>query len=434
MADTANHWTARLSVQGWCALAAVLAVAFFCINIQIPSKIFFDEVYYVPAARHLIDLSSPLNQEHPPLAKYLIALGIRMFGDNSFGWRLPSALFGGLALFGTLMFAWELYRSARICILTGILLVAGQMLFVQSRIAMLDVFMAGFLMLALWQVAAAVRAERAGWKPLAWAGVLTGLAMACKWTAAPYGAALGLGFFVWRIGTLGRAAWNPVTLLLSRDRSPVADTSLLQAFLLLGVLPAIVYFACFLPLGLYAQGAIPPSGIWNYQLYMEARQSGIMAPHRYSSLWWQWVIDARPIWYLYELSDGAIRGVLLLGNPIVMWAGLPALALSVIMAVRLKNWALCVPTVLWLIGVDIWIVLPKAVTFYHHYFVPSFFLIVALAATLEFLWLRDRKYLAPALLVGAAVAVFVDFYPIIAAMKLGDPQSFNHWMWLDSWR
>ncbi len=429
-----RHWTTRLSAQGWAALAGVVAIGFFLINIQHPYALFFDEVYYVPAARHLIDLSAPINEEHPPFAKCLIALGITIFGDNHWGWRLPSALFGGITLFGALMFTWELYRSARIAVLTGLFLIAGHLLFIQSRIAMLDIFMAAFLMLALWQLAAAVRAEHGAWKRLAWAGAMLGLSIACKWTAAPYGLVTSLGFLLWRAGLLGKRAWNPGTLLLDRTTGPVRGVSLVEAGLLLGLLPAIVYLATFLPMAFFAEKSVPVTHFLMYQWEIAKHQAGVMAPHPYSSAWWQWIIDERPIWYLYEQAEGAIRGVLLLGNPIIMWAGLPALILSVVMGVKLKNWALFVPTGLWLVGVEIWIVLPKKVTFYHHYFVPSFFLIIALAATIEYLWLRDRKYVAPAILVLAALAVFVDFYPILAALPLSGAQAFNHWMWLPSWR
>ena len=31
---------------------------------------------------------------HPPVGKWLIALGIKLFGDNEFGWRFMGALLG----------------------------------------------------------------------------------------------------------------------------------------------------------------------------------------------------------------------------------------------------------------------------------------------------------------------------------------------------
>jgi len=51
------------------ALLAVLSQALFCFRLTVPTKVMFDEVHYVPAARQLIALSGPVNIEHPLLAK-----------------------------------------------------------------------------------------------------------------------------------------------------------------------------------------------------------------------------------------------------------------------------------------------------------------------------------------------------------------------------
>src|SRR3569833_4113759 len=88
--------------------SAVIAVAIFLvahlallIGLSTPQKFAFDEVHYVPAARQMLapaKTSPMLNPMHPPLAKELMALSIRTFGDNAFGWRYPGTLFGALAV------------------------------------------------------------------------------------------------------------------------------------------------------------------------------------------------------------------------------------------------------------------------------------------------------------------------------------------------
>src|SRR5260221_126402 len=69
------------------------------VGVTTPEKFVFDEVHYVPAARQMLEPGMPepiLNPMHPPLAKQLIALSIRTFGDGPLGWRYPAVLFGSL--------------------------------------------------------------------------------------------------------------------------------------------------------------------------------------------------------------------------------------------------------------------------------------------------------------------------------------------------
>ena len=87
------------------AVAALFA-ALGLVRLAIPTTPFFDEVHYLPAARAVLELNLATNVEHPPLAKQIMALGIALFGDNPWGWRLPSLLFGTLALFAAMRAAW----------------------------------------------------------------------------------------------------------------------------------------------------------------------------------------------------------------------------------------------------------------------------------------------------------------------------------------
>ena len=84
------------------AMVFLVSLAILVIGIS-SSPITFDESAYVNAARNFIAGTASANAEHPPLAKYFIALSIKIFGDCSFRWRFPSAVAGAflaLSVFG----------------------------------------------------------------------------------------------------------------------------------------------------------------------------------------------------------------------------------------------------------------------------------------------------------------------------------------------
>ena len=93
--------------------------------------------------------SPMLNPMHPPLAKQLIALSIRSFGDNPLGWRYPGALFGALAIVAIYLCGLALFAAQGPAIAAALIAFFNQMLFVQSRIAMLDIFALAFSLLAI---------------------------------------------------------------------------------------------------------------------------------------------------------------------------------------------------------------------------------------------------------------------------------------------
>ena len=149
------------------ARTTVVAVVLFLsthllllVGVTTPDKFYFDEVHYVPAARQMLEpvMPSPmLNPMHPPLAKQMIALSIRGFGDNPLGWRYPATLFGALAIVAVYFCGLALFAAQGPAIAAALIAFFNQMLFVQSRIAMLDIFSLAF---ALFGIAAFMQGFR----------------------------------------------------------------------------------------------------------------------------------------------------------------------------------------------------------------------------------------------------------------------------------
>lgn len=138
----------------------------------------------------------------------------------------------------------------------------------------------------------------------------------------------------------------------------------------------------------------------------------------------------RPIWYLYERVDGAQRGVLLVGNPAVLWGGLVAVAACLYGWWRTRAPALLAAVGLWLGGYLIWAIIPKSLGFFYYYYLPSIFLCVALAVSLDH-FARGTRWDTRFLLL--VLALFALFYPVLSAMPLWGPNAFHFWTWFPSW-
>lgn len=431
-------------------LRATLAIAlvFFLVELSrlgIPSKTMFDEIHYVPAARRLIELTSRLNPEHPLLGKVAISLGIRAFGDTPFGWRFPNLVLGTVGLIAGTRALWWASGSSRVAVLFAVFLATDFIWFIMARIAMLDMTMLAMLALAMWQWALALRprfAERRGGRVhLVLAGLFMGLSLGAKWNGAPLMVLPGL-LFAWQravaldivvrprgVREAARMLWR---WLVATHAGPVRGVSVIEAALWLGLWPLLVYFATFAPAFFYKVQPMTLKGLLPWQAYMWKLQDSVVKPHRYMSHWWQWVLNLRPIWFLYEKVDGAQRGVLMAGNPFTMLAGLPALAWCGRSAWHGRGLPALI-VVLYGLSLLFWGLNGKPVQFYYHYELAASFLMAALALVLGTWW--DRGLAWPGRMsVALALVMFIGFYPIISAGPLAGKRSFIDYMWLPTWK
>ena len=129
-------------------IVAGLAMHFSIINQ--PQDVMTDEVYYVNDARNIVNGDGELRAEHPPLGQLLIAAGIAMFGDTTFGWRFFSVIFGAAGIVFFYLVCGRLGMSRRASLIATFLLAFENLTFVQASIAMLDVFSVTFMLAAFW--------------------------------------------------------------------------------------------------------------------------------------------------------------------------------------------------------------------------------------------------------------------------------------------
>src|SRR5262249_13095435 len=124
--------------------------------------------------------SAPLgddpNAEHPQLAKVIDAGSIELFGDNPFGWRLPTLLLGTIAILGMYALVRAAGGGSWVALGAATLMAADNLLLVHSRIETLDV---PALAPMIWAVVLYLRKHP--WL----AGVLIGIGSTVK-LVAPY--------------------------------------------------------------------------------------------------------------------------------------------------------------------------------------------------------------------------------------------------------
>ena len=139
------------------------------------------------------------------------ATGSLNVDDYAFAWRLPGVILGALAAGLLYLLTRVLFRRREVGVLAGLFAVLDGMLFVQSRIAMNDVYTGFFILAAYvlfaWLWLQPARRRWPFWAAMPAIGVLLGLALASKWVAAYAIGALG-------ILVLARSALGRLVLIL----------------------------------------------------------------------------------------------------------------------------------------------------------------------------------------------------------------------------
>ncbi|QDF36300.2 phospholipid carrier-dependent glycosyltransferase [Bradyrhizobium symbiodeficiens] len=416
--------------------SAVVAVAIFLavhlallIGLTMPEKFVFDEVHYVPAARQMLApaMSQPmLNPMHPPLAKELIAASIAAFGDNALGWRYPATLFGALAIVAIYLSGLALFSAQGPAIAAALIAALNQMLYVQARIAMLDIFALGFGLLATAAFMHGFRRERPQ-AQFALAGSLFGLAAACKWSGL---FPLGVCIVIVAVIRLMQG-WRTLFADAKPDDWYRPDLwpglRLHHVALCFAVLPAMTYLATFVPL----YGVSLPDLIEAQRRIFADNTTTAIAGHTYMSAWPSWPLLARPVWFLFDKTgEDNISAIVFLGNPLVLWPALLALALVLRDFIVLRRWDAFLIAAFYFGPWLAWALLPRTLGFIYYY-LPA-----ATAASLALVYVLRRDGLPRWLLwayVGTAAIGFAVMLPISAAFIGTTMRSFSRLMLFQSW-
>lgn len=441
-----------------------------------PADIYFDEIYYVADARSLLEVGTEREfAVHPPLGKWIIAAGIAAVGDTPHGWRVTAALAGSLTVVATYFVGLRLFRRRGVAVLAALLLAVDGLAFTMSRIAMLDAFLALFVVVGAWLLlvdrdrqwgvvpdigttvdpdddAAHAKGPLPRVRhPYRWlAGVAFGLALATKWSALLAIGAAGLfvigSELAWRrrlTGSPWTRVWAPALTTLG---ALVAVPALLYVASYAGWFTnfeatRVGREACPVPAACEVGGLEVASAWLGEQRQILRFHDRLEAPHPYRSTADDWLLLRRPVAYHYEscgpadegcaIPQGTVSHIVGLGNPVLWWFALLAYPVLVWFGVRHRDWRawgllafLAAQYVPWLVAQR------PLFVFYLTPVVPFVALGLAWCAVRagERRWLRWVPWAVGA----AAVAAFAFFYPVYSAYPL-DPEAWQQRMWFDGW-
>ena len=300
----------------------------------------FDEDYYVNAARVIVGIRPPTgapyanaplgtdgNSEHPQLVKLMIAGGIELFGDGPLAWRLPSVVFGTVAILGMFALAIAAGGGPWVGLGAAALMACDNLLLVHGRIGTLDVpAVAGMI----WAATLYLRG-----RPLL-AGVLLGIATCAK-EVAPYllFALVALELLRW-LRTRTHAVKRLVRLAVCAAATAV---SFLVGLEVLGLIAAP-----YSP----QTGKLVPNGAFGHLghiLSYAAHQTSPHGPRGIASYPWDWLVDIKPITYL-QINPGHPTAALNRVEPAVHFLGMispPILVLGLPALLWVAVWLLRPP-------------------------------------------------------------------------------------------
>ncbi|CAN2173780.1 COG4346 Predicted membrane-bound dolichyl-phosphate-mannose-protein mannosyltransferase [Candidatus Nanopelagicaceae bacterium] len=413
---------------------AIALISFFLrvVNLDSIKSFIFDEVYYVDGARDLLAYgvevagSKPEFVVHPPVGKWMIAAGIRLFGDNPFGWRIATALIGSLMILLIGLVAQRLFRDPLLTALASALAALDGMALVHSRTALLDNFLAFFILLATYFFI-----RRNYWL----SGLILGIALATKWSALYYIAAFGLI-------ALYRAFSHHTGRELIRPT--------LERFTQFGLLPIAVYLTSWSGWFLsdrgwgrdYSSHAL--SSFINYHQQILGFHTGLTERHTYEANPWSWLFMGRPTSFFYESPTGCgskscSQEIIALGTPLLWWLALAALALVIGMWFRSIVTRHFDPAITIIFagisaGYLPWFFFQERTVFTFYAIVFQPFLILALVYAVRAILLRFEKS-GEIIVATLFILIFLNFVYFLP-IYLGDVITYEAWrsrMWFPSW-
>jgi dolichyl-phosphate-mannose--protein O-mannosyl transferase len=389
------------------------------------SETYFDEIYFVRAAKEYLAQREVFEWTHPPLGKLIIATGISLFSFSPLGWRLISVVFAALMIPVVYVTGFVMFKTRFAACVSSLLLSLDFMHFTMGRIGTVDTFLVFFSTVSILffylnydQISKSVGANP---RYIFLGSVFASLAICVKWTAV-----LGVAGQIFLMVFATLIASPRAESIIVRLRSLVRP--LLMTFLSF-IFGGLIYVSTYIP---YLTIGHTFGDLINLQIRMFGFHSGLPPEHSFASSWVTWPLMLRPFrFFIKYLPGDTISIINAMGNPAIWWFGLAAVLIALLMGIKERK-----ANFIFLIVLYLSQLLPYALitrdTYIYHYYPEVPLLVLIIAGLLSEFWVeqRSRKYIVLYLM--AVAIAFIAFYPAISGYSV--PTWYIRWIkWFQAW-
>ena len=380
------------------------------------SGMYFDEIYHGRTAYEIMEGWEIYENTHPYLGKLLIIPGIKLFGMTPLGWRISNVFFAGLMIFIFYYFALLLFKEKFYALGASFLMTYGFMHITQARMAHIDTFSVLFVLLSyLFLYRFIVNQKLLNFFT---SGLFFGLASAVKWSAV----FSSLGFIF-------------LFIFLIVSRHPLVKRYTISKLLLYGlysylVIAGVAYLLTFPEMYHKAQGL---HAVINYNQNMYHYHSGMTQTHPYSSQWWSWALDIKPMGY-YKQSQGMLdSSINSFGNPAIFWVGI--LASCYLLFVVLKKATLEAALILFaFLGLYLpYIFIERLMFIYHFYYATPFMMLSIVYMFRDIGTWKHYSYGIFIFYLTIVGGLFLAFYPVLSGYTIESNYINTYLKWFDTW-
>ncbi len=398
---------------------------------------YFDEIYHARTGYEFLHGFNVYEWTHPPLGKVFIALGIKLFGMNTFGWRFIGNLFGIMMVPVMYVFSKKLFRKTHLAFFTTLIFTFDFMHFVQTRIATIDVYVTFFIMLMylfmykFYQSGLYDKPFSKTAMPLVLTGVCFGLGTASKWTAIYACCGIALIFFI-KIYQMYNEYYYMETLPFKSNFIKICGVCV-GAFI---IAPVIIYALSYIPY-LTTENTDGIRTIIENQkdIFIYHSRTVLDSEHPFSSKWFTWPLMLRPIWYYSgEVSETVKEGISAFGNPAVWWVGIPAFLYNIYLAFVKGDRKAIYLIIGYLACLLPWVPVERT-TYIYHYFPCVPFVCLMTGHSFEKLYYKNPRLEKRIFAIYSIVVIglFIFFYPILSGAPVNEEFVHRFMEWFDGW-